>query len=504
MYMVPNYYIKIEEIPLTNNGKLDRRGLPEPRKEDIIREQYIAPENETEEKICRIFSGVLGYPENEIGRMCDFFEFGGDSLNAIQIISKIKTVFNVKITIKQLMNNSKIISLAELIMENEKLNITNKEIKNYNNNEYPITTLLSGLAYNNINITFEDLKNSKDSMLQFYKINGTLDITKLEKAFNEIIERHSVLRTNFIEKEVNNQKQIFGQIRDQITLKIERYTVDDFETFIRPFDITNELLIRVGMIDNLILMIDMDHKVADGYSFGILMNELIKLYNDEKLEDLPIQYSDYAIDFDNRLKMDEFKDQLEYYRNLFKDNKCDNLSLMEKSSENTDVSNKYDSISIKTSEDTYNIINKISNNYNISKTAYFLTMYSLMLSLYSGKQDIFTSINSSNRSNINTDKIIGMFVKYMPILVKVENNMNLIDLIKNTMDTLLTVYDYDIPYSMVSEELNLPECNSWFKFDPYRMINVEASTEIIENIDQNNLHELLNKNGEHKKNIKEE
>eukprot|EP00833_Pecoramyces_ruminatium_P016165 jgi/Orpsp1_1/1190197/evm.model.d7180000077366.1 len=79
-YMVPNYYIRIKEIPLSSTGKLNRRGLPEPSKEDLITEVYVAPETRIEKTICEIYSDIYNIELNEIGRNHDFYELGGDSL----------------------------------------------------------------------------------------------------------------------------------------------------------------------------------------------------------------------------------------------------------------------------------------------------------------------------------------------------------------------------------------------------------------------------------------
>eukprot|EP00833_Pecoramyces_ruminatium_P001162 jgi/Orpsp1_1/1175194/evm.model.c7180000052964.1 len=148
MYMVPNYYMKIEEIPLLSNGKLDHKGLPEPNKKDIIIEKYIAPVNKIEQKICKIYSEVLNYQENEIGRMGDFFEYGGDSLNAIRISSRIEKELNIRINIKDIMEHPLVYELGELIEKfiNDKNDINHQIeiIERHNAQEFPITSQQMG------------------------------------------------------------------------------------------------------------------------------------------------------------------------------------------------------------------------------------------------------------------------------------------------------------------------------------------------------------------------
>lgn len=100
-YMIPNYFIKIDSLPLTKNGKLDRKALPEPNLKDLIMNKYVAPETDTERIICKIYSEVFEFEENEIGRMTDFFEIGGNSMNAIRVSSMIEKQLRVILILRK-------------------------------------------------------------------------------------------------------------------------------------------------------------------------------------------------------------------------------------------------------------------------------------------------------------------------------------------------------------------------------------------------------------------
>eukprot|EP00833_Pecoramyces_ruminatium_P006152 jgi/Orpsp1_1/1180184/evm.model.c7180000072423.1 len=153
-YMVPNYYKKINKIPITFNGKLDRKGLPEPKEEDFITETYVAPVNNIEKIICKIYNEVFNIPGVMIGRMHDFYELGGDSLNAIRVSSRIEKELKIKIYIKDIMNHSKICDLSEKIEsiikddnnENNKMEIIIKR----NSKEFPITSQQLGVYIDTI------------------------------------------------------------------------------------------------------------------------------------------------------------------------------------------------------------------------------------------------------------------------------------------------------------------------------------------------------------------
>ncbi|OUM56178.1 hypothetical protein PIROE2DRAFT_19334, partial [Piromyces sp. E2] len=148
LYMVPNYFISIENIPVTSNGKLNRKALPEPNISDLITEQYIAPETEIEKIVCKIYCSVFNIDENEIGKMSDFYELGGDSLNAIRMTSKVEKELNIKINIKDILSNSSVFELSkfiENIVNNGNEIHESKIIKRYNSKEFPITSQQLGV-----------------------------------------------------------------------------------------------------------------------------------------------------------------------------------------------------------------------------------------------------------------------------------------------------------------------------------------------------------------------
>ncbi|MCP4177067.1 MAG: non-ribosomal peptide synthetase, partial [bacterium] len=121
-YMVPSLFASLEKMPLTPNGKINRKALPEPEGNIETTNEYVAPRNETEQKLVEIWTKVLGV--EKVGIYDNFFELGGHSLLATQVISKIRTEFNIELPLKTLFENSSIIDLAQVIDSmNEQTNI---------------------------------------------------------------------------------------------------------------------------------------------------------------------------------------------------------------------------------------------------------------------------------------------------------------------------------------------------------------------------------------------
>ncbi|ORX75150.1 acetyl-CoA synthetase-like protein [Anaeromyces robustus] len=499
LYMIPNYYKKINEIPLTINGKLNRKELPDIDNGDIIKEEYVAPETETEKLICHIYSKLFNIDEKEIGKTSDFFELGGDSLNAIRIISEIRKKFNIKISIKNVIYHSTVSSLSKLIEESyNKEEYRIQEIKKYNNDEFPITTLLSFNIFNKEEINLEKLKDivKNNNMYRYYKLPNNITIEKINEIFNIIINRHSILKVKFIEKEErnNNGVNIYGKIRKDCQLKVERYNNSNFKEFIRPYDITKDLLIRVGIIEYLnILIVDINHIIGDGYSHGILRKEMFDLIKGEELKELPIQYSDYAIKYDEEINSERVLNQMKYYENLF--NKPINTNYLDKKENQNTTENaiekKSDEAKIKvidTDKETYDNINAIVKKYNISKTAFFITIYSLILSIYSGEKELLYCVVNSNRSNEYTENLIGLFAKFVPVLISIDN-MNLVDLIKKSMDDLLTLFNNDVPFL----KFDIPKPNLYYQFNPFglHMEDNKDIMNVIEDLSTEDINELF-------------
>ncbi|MBF4485710.1 non-ribosomal peptide synthetase, partial [Flavobacterium sp. CSZ] len=126
LYMIPNYYVEVEKIPLTTNGKVDRKALPEVSDADIIRNQYIAPCSDVEKMLSKIWQDVLQV--KTISTTDDFFELGGHSIKAITIISEIQKEFDLKIKIADLFQYSTIGELSEQIEKNSQESNLHREI----------------------------------------------------------------------------------------------------------------------------------------------------------------------------------------------------------------------------------------------------------------------------------------------------------------------------------------------------------------------------------------
>eukprot|EP00833_Pecoramyces_ruminatium_P016004 jgi/Orpsp1_1/1190036/evm.model.d7180000076258.1 len=474
-YMIPNYYKRINEIPLSINGKLDKKALPEPTKEDFITEKYVAPETEIEKMICKFYSKIFNIPENEIGRMSDFYELGGDSLNFIHFSSLIGKELNIKLHYKDIISHSVVFELSkyleEIINDNNNININHKVeiIEKRNCKEFPVTSQQLG-------IYIESIKNQNSVIYNIpnvYKyVKKNIDINKIKKGFMKLFENQEIFRTRYGEKEINGKTEIYGFIDDKCTLIFEEYTYDNIETFVRPFDLSKAPLIRVGFVKDELLLVDIHHIISDGVSFTIIQNELNNYYNEGECQQLEIQFSDYAIDLSERMNNGYFEKQIEFYKKVFSD-EYEILSIpkKEKFVTSEDMKNN-DSYDCNQYIDSYTsqIINEYIKRNGISKTAFFISIYGYVLSKYSGQEIIYTSVISANRNNHYIENMSGMFVSTLPLLLKYNNeNEDILfkDIIKDNMKLLIDIYNnQNVSFSELTNLLKLKKLNNCFIYQP--------------------------------------
>jgi len=192
-----------------------------------------------------------------------------------------------------------------------------------------------------------------------------------------------------------------------------------------------------------------------------------------------------------KINSEDYSSQIKYYTSMFNVPYTNiNLPISDCNSNNGKVvENLY---RYETNSEVYETVNRIIKKNNLSKTTFFFIMYCLTMSIYTGQNYIYMEIVSSNRANTYAENLVGLFAKYIPVLVKLEN-ITLIELLKKYKNILLTIFSYDIPYSKILTELSLQRCSSKFKFDPYELKNNDELN-YIQNISNYEISKMFNIN----------
>jgi amino acid adenylation domain-containing protein len=331
-YMAPSAFVFLETLPLTTNGKLDRKALLALElSRPALLTGLVAPRDPTEETLAEIWRGLLGI--DVIGVNDNFFALGGHSLLATRLMSRVRERLDVDVPLRVLFTEPTIGGLARFV-EQARSGGSRAKLP-------PIHTAdRSGplpLSFAQERLWFIDQLERGSTFYNIpvaVRIRGRLDRAALVGSLQRVIERHAVLRTTFIT--IDGQPQ--QRIHDDLPLTVEELDVSDMreedreaairkravEEALQPFDLARGPLVRACMAqmaeDDHVFMWTMHHIVSDGWSIGILMQEIATLYQayaagvEPDVPPLKLQYADYAVWQREHLAGDELDRQLAYWR----------------------------------------------------------------------------------------------------------------------------------------------------------------------------------------------
>ncbi|PJI07373.1 MULTISPECIES: non-ribosomal peptide synthetase [Clostridium] len=441
-YMVPSYFIKLESMPLTLNGKINRKALPEPQGKIDTGAEYEAPRNEIEQKLVQIWEDVLGV--QDIGINDDFFSLGGDSLSATTLTGRIFKVLNVEVPLKEIFNNGNIKGLSEYIET-----ISSKQyqaIEKVDEKQYYEVSSAQKRMYM---LQELDQKSTAYNIPGALEILGDFDIKRMQEVFIKLIERHETLRTSFYTKadkivqRINKANEIQFEI-EKIEIKNEEEVKEKFEEFIRPFDLEKAPLLRVEIIklekERHIMFFDMHHIVSDGVSMSILTREFSDLYEGEDLGELKVQYKDYSAWQLKKRESKEFKKQEQYWLKEFSE-EVPVLSLPTDYKRPRVKDFRGRSINFVLDKETTEKLKKIAK--ETGSTMYMLLManINILLSKYSGQEDIIIGSPIAGRNHVDLENVIGMFVNTLAIRSSVNGEASFKEYLKTVKSKALKAFE---------------------------------------------------------------
>ncbi|HLP46187.1 MAG TPA: condensation domain-containing protein, partial [Candidatus Kapabacteria bacterium] len=410
-YMIPSYFVQLEKIPLTPNGKVDRKVLPEPRMK--AGKSYIAPGNEIEKKLVEIWSEVLGRDElhiiqlNEtIGINDNFFQLGGHSLKATILSAKIHKAFNANIPLSKIFTIPTIRGLANYIksaLQEKYLTIESIEKKEY----YSLSS-----AQKRLYILYQmNPQGIGYNIPSFLVLEGAIDKEKLEHTFKLMIRRHESLRTSF---HMINDEPV-QRIHDKVEFEIEYLAT---EAFIRPFDLSNAPLLRVGLIkeneNKHILMMDMHHIISDGTSINIMVKDFMALYQGEFPSELQIQYKDFSNWQNDEKQAESLERQGEFWLNEFA-GEIPVLELPVDYPRPAVQSFEGSSIPFEIDKETVGVLKTLALELGATIYMILLSLYTVFLAKLTNQEDIVIGSPIAGRRHVDLEKIIGMFVNTLAL-----------------------------------------------------------------------------------------
>ncbi|WP_176543125.1 non-ribosomal peptide synthetase [Bacillus thuringiensis] len=438
-YMIPSYFIRLDKIPITANGKIDTKALPEHDFDELIDKDYEVPRDITEQKLVGIWKEIL--KRNKIGINSDFFILGGHSLNAMILISKIYKELNVEIPLRELFKEPTIKGISNYIKNLNKGAYTS--IKAVGKRDYYDTLPIQKRLYTSSSF---DGNSVTYNMPNVISIEGRVDKNRLEAAFNKIVERYDIFRTSF--DIIDNN--IIQEIQESIEFNIGYVECSEKEIdtiikhFIKPFDLKKPPLLRAMLLkikkDRYILMFDVHHAIFDGLSKEIFLEELFKLYDGQELIPVRLQYKDYIYWFKNYMNSSKIKAKESYWLEQYKgDIPVLNMPI---DYERSNLRNfEGSAIEFHIDEDILNEVKRVAQETQTTVFMVMFSIYYILLSKYTGQEDIIIGTVCLGRIHPDSYDMLGLFINTLPIRCKPERRKPFNEFLKEVKTSVLLAQD---------------------------------------------------------------
>ncbi|MEE3489181.1 MAG: condensation domain-containing protein, partial [Bulleidia sp.] len=437
--------MQIEAIPVTRNGKLDKRALPNIEGKAI--REYVAPRNETEEKICAIFSEILNV--EKVGVKDSFFELGGHSLGATRLVNRIEAETGRRIALKDVFSHPTAEQLAVLAGggTEEYVPIPKAEEKEY--------YAMSSAQKRTYLIQQMQPEAVTYNMPQNLKLRGEVYPEKLRAALQAMTDRHEILRTEFLMIDGEPVQKIL----EHIEVDFEYVTSSEsdeklMKEFLRPFDLASGKTVRAKLVNKgeyHLLMMDMHHIVGDGMSMNTFTNELMKLYNGEELKPLTHQFRDYS----EWMRRRDLRDQAEYWKGQFED-EIPVLDMPTDYPRPQEQSNAGSTIAATLDRELSTGVKELVKKTGTTEYMVFLAAAMVTLSKYSRQEDIVIGSPISGRTHRDTEEMLGMFVNTLAMRGRPEHNKTFREFLEEVKTTCLKAYEnQEYPFEELVEAVEV-------------------------------------------------
>ncbi|MBW4614708.1 MAG: amino acid adenylation domain-containing protein [Desmonostoc vinosum HA7617-LM4] len=460
-FMVPSALVLLGQFPLTPSGKVDRLALPAPDYRNQ-RENLTAPRTSTEAALAKIWVDVLGL--DQVGIDDRFLEIGGHSLLATQVVSRIRDMFQVELPLRRLFELSTINELARYLeiaqQEPQELQISPIELRS------PQTNL--SFSYVQEQLWFLDQlvpNHPFYNVPEAFRLNGSVDITTLEQSFQEIINRHEVLRTSFTTIHGNPIPVIAPCLRFQMTV-VDLHELPETEVWQvivkeaqLPFDLSQSPLLRVTLYklseQEHILFLNLHHIICDEWSIGVLLEELAQLYKayslgeNSPLAELNIQYADYAIWQRQWLQGEVNNQQLSYWQQQLS-NLPPELQLPTDYPRPAVPSYRGDRQYLTLPKSLSEKLQDLGRNEGVTLFITLLSAFQTLLYRYTKQEDILVGSPIANRRHSKVEHLIGFFVNTLVLRTDLSNSPSFRELLARVKEVTLEAYAHqDLPFEQI-------------------------------------------------------
>ncbi|HET8887656.1 MAG TPA: non-ribosomal peptide synthase/polyketide synthase [Candidatus Angelobacter sp.] len=466
-HMVPSGWVRLEQLPLTSNGKLDHRALPMPAPE--TEKGYVAPRNGKESQLVEIWKQVLGL--EQLGVEDNFFELGGHSLKATQVVARVRTALGIELPLRAVFEAPTIAALAERLIEAgpgaHGLTVANGAAPQKD----------FALSYAQQRLWF--LHQMEPEQISYNlpgsaRIRGRLDVDALHRAFQEVTRRHESLRTCFVSIQGEPRQVIDQESRLELALidltsfspehAAEQLKDIEWQESRTPFDLERGPLVRLKLLrfapEEHVLLVTMHHIVSDGWSFKILLHELKALYEafaggkESPLREPSIQYSDFAVWQREWLSSDRLEEQVSYWTRQLAAAPT-RLDMPTDHSRPVVQSTRGVRQPVTLDKKLEEKLRKLCQEQSVTLYMALLAAFQTLLYRYTGQQDIIVGSPIAGRGHAETEGLIGFFVNTLAMRTELSGDLTFSQLLQRVKKTALDAYaNQDLPFEKLVETLS--------------------------------------------------
>lgn len=495
-YMVPQVMRYVEEMPLTVNGKIDRKSLPEPDMSEL-KVEYVAPENEIEQKLCEAFEKALGLSDGTIGTLDDFFELGGDSLKAMAVMAEVAIEGLTAADVFQ-KRTPKEIAVAV---------ISRSEMGNPEEIEEKARSVAHKLTAMQVKMIDYQLYKPGSTMWSnmhlFVRFGKDIDADRLCNAVNDSIRNHPGLSVVF---EYNDNCELQQRYKPEL---IPDVTVEDIhetdidgllKSLVQPFKrILNTCLFRTRVFKSeeySYLFFDVHHLLMDGGSLGVFLKDVTDAYFGRDLK------TDYYFTIMQKHDMELEKGIVDKDRDYFEaqhGKHADGYQTIVTPDHSSNMNSSAGRI-IRLSFDGEQV-KEAEEYWGVSHSCMAIASALIALSHHEKKDKVMCNWIFNDRLSMETQNVVGMLIKNLPVGVDVSQYSDIRELLQEVKRQIgegiaHSSYDYftgfDSAFYSDPMEVNLQlginadeldELNPEFLelYNPYEAASARLELELLEN-----------------------
>ncbi|MCY1045105.1 non-ribosomal peptide synthase/polyketide synthase, partial [Corallococcus sp. bb12-1] len=470
-YMVPSAFLAVPAIPITSNGKVDRKALPDPdgARPELERE-FVAPRTALEQALASLWAQVLRL--EQVGLHDNFFELGGHSLLATQVISRVRESLDADLPVRELFVAPTVAELAariELLRAVPSVAQTPLLPQARDGRAFPLSFAQQRLWF----LDQMEPGSPFHNIATAVRMDGPLDVAVLERCFQHLARRHEALRTTF-RSEADGPVQVLA---GDTSLTLERVDLEALppaereresarltaEESLKPFDLARGPLMRATLLrlepQRHLLLLTLHHVVSDGWSMGVVVREIASLYADllaggePTLPALPVQYVDYTVWQRRMLQGEVLERQLGYW----KERLAGAPRVLELPTDRPlPAAQTFHGarVPVRLPKDVSQALKALALREGATPFMVLLAAWQTLLHRYSGQEDVLVGSPVAGRHRVETEALVGCFVNTLVLRAKPRGDLRFSELLAQVQEAALGAFAHqDLPFEKLVEAL---------------------------------------------------